>query len=215
MTHIERIRALIDGLDLSDRQFAMSINMNPSQFSKYMLGYNEPSRRILNRIKEVYPQFEFEKVISFNPSNLEVKEPISTYEKPKPKKGNLMVIPLKAQAGYLNGYSNRVFLDSLEYFEFPLIKGECVMIEVDGFSMYPVLYPNDHVVCTELPEVSWLAKNKIYIFVTIDGFTVKYFDKIVGDMCYLRSENEDYNPVDPIPIKNIKKIFYKELKISK
>jgi len=126
-----------------------------------------------------------------------------------------MIVPLKAYGGFLNGYANRVFLDSLEYAQFPFIKGQCFAFEVEGFSMMPEITPGDYVVCTEIPDVNWLNKGKIYVFQTIDGLVIKVFEEIKNDEVYLKSLNEDYNPVKPIPQKSIKKIYYKEYIIKK
>lgn len=128
---------------------------------------------------------------------------------------NLMIVPLKAYGGFLNGYANRVFLDSLEYAHFPFIKGQCYAFEIEGFSMMPEIMPGDYVVCTEIPDVTWLTKGKIYVFQTIDGLVIKQFEEINGDKVYLNSINEEYNPVKPIPVKSVKKIYYKEYIIKK
>lgn len=131
------------------------------------------------------------------------------------QKLNLMIVPLKAYGGFLNGYANRVFLDSLEYSQFPFIKGQCFAFEVENFSMSPEINPGDYVVCTEIPDPDWLTKNKVYVFQTIDGLIIKVFDHIKNDQCFLKSINTEYNPVDPVPLKSIKKIYYKEYIIKK
>lgn len=133
---------------------------------------------------------------------------------------NLMIVPLKAYGGFLTGYANRVFLDSLEYSEFPFIKGQCYAFEVDGFSMYNPgdensVKPSDYVVCTEIPGPDWLNKGKIYVFQTIDGIIIKEFKAIEDGNFILRSLNPDYKDVPPIPVKSVKKIYYKEYIIKK
>lgn len=138
---------------------------------------------------------------------------------------NMIVVPLKAVGGFLAGYENKVYLDSLERREFPEIRGECFCFEVDGHSMYESIVkngrlyetgykPGSNVVATKVENVTWLSKNKDYVFQTTDGLIVKTFDKIKDDKFHLLSINEDYNPVPPIPLKAVKGIYFIEKKIS-
>lgn len=135
-------------------------------------------------------------------------------------RANLTIVPLKAYGGFLTGFANRVFLDSLEQIPFPWIKGTCWGFEVEGYSMYvkddtDSMAPGDIAICTELESPDWLVKNKIHVFVTIDGICIKLFDKIQDGKVYLRSANDEYNPVKPIPIKEVKKIYFKEYTLKK
>lgn len=133
----------------------------------------------------------------------------NTFVPPSPEL-NLIVVPLKVQGGFLKGYENRVFMDQLEYYHFPWVKGRCFDFEVEDFSMSPYLEPHDHVVCTEILDHTWMSKGKIYVIFTTEGKCIKFFDRIENDNMYLVSLNEEYNPVDPIPLKSIKRIFFKE-----
>jgi hypothetical protein len=135
-------------------------------------------------------------------------------------KANLTLVPLKAYGGFVTGYAHRVFLDSLEQITFPWIKGPCVGFEVEGISMYKKgdedsLKPGDTVVCTELMDETWLTKGKIHVFVTVDGIIVKLFDRVQDGLYHLYSANEDFNPVKPIPVKEVKRTYMKEYILKK
>jgi SOS-response transcriptional repressor LexA len=123
---------------------------------------------------------------------------------------NMYIVPIKAYGGFLTGYESPVFLDTLEKAPFPFIKGECFAFEVDGFSMYKDYVPGDFVVTTPVENFDWLSKGKVYVFQTIDGIILKCFDRIENDHIYLYSLNDEYNPVEPIHLKNIKKVYFKE-----
>jgi len=138
---------------------------------------------------------------------------------------NMVYVPLKAIGGFLAGYENKVYLDSLERREFPEIKGECFCFEVEGFSMYKSkvfegqIYetgykPGSIVVATKVENFSWLSKHKNYVFQTTDGLIIKTYDKIKDDKFQLLSINDEYNPVPPIPVKAVKGIYFIEKKIS-
>jgi phage repressor protein C with HTH and peptisase S24 domain len=130
-------------------------------------------------------------------------------------KSNMFLVPLKAYGGFLNGYSDTVFLESLEKVSFPFIKGDCYAFEVEGFSGSPDYNPGDYVIATPVEKFEWLRKNQVYVFQTIDGLLLKVFDKIEGNLCHVHSINEDYNPVAPFPVKSLKKVYYKEYTIKK
>lgn len=78
---------------------------------------------------------------------------------------NLYMIPIKAFGGFLAGYSNKAYLDSLEKVSFPWVRGECYAFEIEGYSMIKEdtkeesYYPGSWVVCSELSDISWLQKN--------------------------------------------------------
>lgn len=215
---------------------------NPSAFEKsikvsnsYLEKVKNPGTEILSRILELNPDLSSEwlmygkgPMIKLSPNsrnqdqvmypndNSHASKDVGTniFATPSPEL-NLVIVPLKVQGGFLRGYENRVFMDQLEYAHFPLIKGRCWLFEVEDFSMSPIADPHDHVVCTEVFDISWLSKGKIYVIFTTEGKCIKYFDKTDDEFLYLYSENKGYNPVKPIPLKSVKKIFYKEWFLKK
>lgn len=139
---------------------------------------------------------------------------------------NMIMVPLKAYGGFLTGYANEVFLNTLEKVYFPFIKGRCYGFEVEDYSMYKSrviegelfetgFKPNDWLACTEIEGFSWLRHGNNYVFQTIDGIIIKRFVKIENNYCYLTSINEEYNPVAPIYLKNIKVMYFVERKTTK
>ncbi|RAJ24295.1 helix-turn-helix domain-containing protein [Pedobacter cryoconitis] len=123
---------------------------------------------------------------------------------------NMYVVPVKAYGGFLSGYENPVFMESLTKSSFPFIKGKCFAFEVDGFSMYRDFVPGDWVITTLVENFNWLSKGKVYVFQTIDGIIIKCFDKIEGEYIHLYSLNDEFNPVEPIHLKDVKKVYFKE-----
>jgi len=123
---------------------------------------------------------------------------------------NMYVVPVKAYGGFLTGYESPVFLGGLEKSSFPFVRGECFAFEVDGLSMYKDYVPGDWVVTTPVEDLNWLSKGKVYVFQLADGIILKCFDKIENDFMYLYSLNDDYNPVKPVHLKDVKKVYFKE-----
>lgn len=130
-------------------------------------------------------------------------------------KSNLFIVPLKAFGGFLTGYADTVFMQTLEKVSFPFVKGECFAFEVEGYSMFPEYNPNDYVVCTEVEDLRHLRKGQVYVFQTIDGLLLKVFERMDDEKIYLKSFNEEYNPVEPLPLKSAKRVYYKEYIIKK
>lgn len=130
-------------------------------------------------------------------------------------KQNLTIVPLKAFGGFLMGYRNKVYLDSLQKTSFPWVQGECFAFEVEGFSMMPDYIPQSFVVTTQLEKLEYMQKGKDYVFQTIDGLVLKRFVSIKDTSCNIVSINEEYNPVKSMPLKSIKGVFFIEYKINK
>ena len=64
MTERERIEALMKELNLSARQFAAEIRVQPGTISNMMAGRNNPSLEVMKRIMERYPKLNPEWLIA-------------------------------------------------------------------------------------------------------------------------------------------------------
>ena len=64
MTDRERIEALMKELNLSARQFATEIRVQPGTISNMMAGRNNPSLEVMKRIMERYPTLNPEWLIA-------------------------------------------------------------------------------------------------------------------------------------------------------
>lgn len=64
MTERERIEALMKALNLSARQFAAEIHVQPGTISNMMAGRNNPSLEVMKRIMERYPTLNPEWLIA-------------------------------------------------------------------------------------------------------------------------------------------------------
>jgi transcriptional regulator with XRE-family HTH domain len=148
---------------------------------------------------------------------------ISDYIKPNAKpalfKGNgnpnMWVVPIKAQGGFLEGYGDNVLLEqNIEKVYFPFIGQECFAFEIDGLSMVTDYMPGEYFVGTPIENFNHLVRGKVYVFQTVDGIILKEFVKIEDDFMHLKSQNEDYNPVKPIYLKEIKRVYQREMIIK-
>lgn len=123
-----------------------------------------------------------------------------------PPKNNIVYVPLYAYGGFLSGYANKVFMDSLERYSYPGIIGEHYMFEVQGDSMKGFVSAGDRVIARPEERLDWMVKNRVYVLQTIDGILIKFFDHIKADYALFKSANKDYPDVR-IPLKSLKKVY--------
>jgi hypothetical protein len=128
---------------------------------------------------------------------------------------NMWWVPAKAEAGFIRGFAQRLFPNMIQKGSMPLIQGECFGFEIDGFSMFPDYMPGTFIVCTLLEDSSWLRKGKVYVFQTAEGLIIKYFDRIEDGKVYLTSANNNYNPVDPVPVEDVQQLYNIEFDMVK
>lgn len=128
---------------------------------------------------------------------------------------NMWDITIKAQGGFLEGYGDTILMEqNVEKVYFPFFKGECFSFEVEGLSMLPEYMPGDRFISTPVENFNHLVKGRVYVFQTVDGVILKEYCGIEDDNIYLRSLNEDYNPVRPIYLKDVKRIYQREMVIK-
>ncbi len=238
MTENQRLKNIRENLGVDQKQFASVLDMQQGSLSDVERGRIGVSPKVLKKLEAlgINPDyilsgkgpmclFDFEEVYNLFTAQ-KLSEPTVKYNA-RPaivsdnNYSNLYVIPIKAYGGFLAGYANKAYMDSLEKIPFPFVRGECFAFEIEGFSMvsddpkedsYP---PGTWVITTEIESPTWCQKGKVYVFTTIDGIIIKEFVKL-DDHYHLKSKNtsKEYK-VQPIPAKSVKKIFHIEYKMAK
>lgn len=129
---------------------------------------------------------------------------------------NILHVPVKAQAGYLESFNNPVFLEQLPAYKFPnLTNGTYRMFDVEGFSMLPTLH-NDSKVIGQFVE-NWatdIKDDRVYVVVSKEGVVVKRclnrIEKYGTLFC--KSDNRKEYPNYPVKLEDIKEVW--EVKIA-
>ncbi|CDF80612.1 peptidase, S24/S26A/S26B/S26C family [Formosa agariphila KMM 3901] len=123
---------------------------------------------------------------------------------------NIVMVPVSAQAGYINGYGDQDFISTLPTYRLPkLNNGTFRMFEVKGHSMFPTLHSGCIVVGEWEEDWSNIKDNQIYILVTDEGVVVKrVLNRIekYGNL-YLKSDNRLEYPSYPIKTEEIKEVW--------
>lgn len=177
-----KLRALINAYKLSDRKFAESIDTAPEQVNRWLKGVVSPSIRTLEKIKSVYPEFNYEgnsNSIEINTYN-GVSMPLNDVQLL-----NVPLVPEFAYAGYMSGFASDSYLGGLPTIPFIVekqYKGNYIAFQVRGDSMNDGTIDSyasgDVILCRNIDPSYWV--NKLHInkwdFVIVhktDGILVK------------------------------------------
>ncbi len=87
---------------------------------------------------------------------------------------NAVLVPVRARAGYLSGYSDPHFIEKLPAYRLPgMNTGTYRIYEVDGLSMFPTLQDKDKVI-SRWTAVSEIIDDRVHVLITKnDGLLVK------------------------------------------
>lgn len=107
------------------------------------------------------------------------------------------IIPAKAQAGYLTGYSDPEFIEALQHISLPFLKnGKYRAFPVTGDSM-PPHKEGSFVVGEYVERLTDVVDGKTYILITKnDGIAYKRLKKNSGSSLTAQSDNVIYEPYE-------------------
>jgi len=128
-----------------------------------------------------------------------------------------VLVPVKAQAGYLSGYGDPEFIQGLHTYSIPGCEdGTYRIFEVAGDSMLNTLRPGDLVVARYVEDWRSLKHEEMYVIVSADGIVVKrvrnMLDKARGVM--ILSDNPLFEP-DFVPVTDILEVWEAKAYISR
>ena len=108
------------------------------------------------------------------------------------------IVPVKASAGYLNGFADPEFIQALPRFELPvpeLSKERSYRVfQIKGDSMLPVM-PGSYVFCEFVGDIEELKDGQTYILITMDeGLVYKRIYRQDNNQLLLKSDNIEYEP---------------------
>lgn len=110
---------------------------------------------------------------------------------------NAAFVPVKARAGYLVGYGDPEFIQTLPTYSIPgFSEGTYRVFEVEGDSMQETLRPGDLVVTQFVENWRNLKNDKMYVIVSIDGIIIKRIHNLLDKSggVVIVSDNPQFNP---------------------
>jgi transcriptional regulator with XRE-family HTH domain len=116
---------------------------------------------------------------------------------------NVVLVPVRARAGYLAGYEDPEFIQTLPSYRLPgLSAGTFRMFEVFGHSMIPTFHESDIMITRYVDNLLEIRDDRIYVVVTKrDGVVVKrVVNRVQRDgVLILNSDNQrhagEYPPI--------------------
>ena len=134
---------------------------------------------------------------------------------------NITHVPIKARAGYLLGYGDADFIESLPSYNLPFLRGGTFRsFEVEGHSMKPTILHKDYVVGMWVEGIKDIRENRVHIVITKnDGILIKrVLNRIeTRGKLYLKSDsitNKSDYPTIEIDPSEISEIWYSRLRFT-
>jgi len=195
---------------VSQEIVADELKIPRSRFASYEEGRAEPPYNMLVKIADYYHvsidallRGDFSKT---DPDNLlKIGKNRFLFPILVDKKGNdyIEVIPMKASAGYLNGYADPEFIENLPIMSLPFsVSGKHRSFPIKGDSMPPA-NSGDFVVGKYVESLTDIKDGKTYILLTKDEGIVykRVFSKVFRNAGHLElhSDNPQYQPYNVKP----------------
>ena len=203
---IERIKALIDNLGITQSEFAKRISIDASNFSKHLTGKLPISDSLINKIvADLGVSKEWlctGNGTMYLTAPVDVHSHIRTLTLPpeaiatEPRNG-AKVYGLDVTAGNLA--RDRMFTDDLVIgsIDVPFVNPDCSIVKVSGDSMKPVINNGDMIAIREIKNLNLIFWGQIYVVLLEDYRMVKYVRKHENpNRVILRSENKEYDDIE-------------------
>lgn len=211
-------------LGLSQDEFARKIGYSRELVNKVEKGKMKASKWFAEAVQSYVTEYSLHNFshdvnILGKASHLQAKrvaEPYLHTRRDQKNEASQVLIPLvgiKAQAGYVKGYEQVDYLDTLEKYALPPgvnpIGAVWRYFEIDGDSMEPTLSAGDLVLATMVPAEDWSDVKDfcVYIIHTPDQLLIKRIYKKSAQEWVLISDNEDLYPQVALKTENIKQVW--------
>lgn len=199
----DNLRFLRNQQEISQQKIADRLIITRIRYAKYEDGTSEPPIEILLRISK-YFRISIDLLVSvdirkypleemLNLSDNRILLPVVVDESGNNK---IEIIPQKASMGYLNGYSDPEYIESLQTLSLPFLRnGKYRAFPASGDSM-PPYKDGTYIVGKYVENLAELKTDKTYVFITTnDGILYKRFQFHEGNSICVKSDNSFYEPV--------------------
>ncbi|UZT98452.1 LexA family transcriptional regulator [Chryseobacterium fluminis] len=210
----DNIRLLRGKSGKTQRELSQQIAINTSRYISYESGRSKPPVDILIRISRLF-HVSIDLLLSVDlrkyPLEDMLKLPDNRIVLPVvvDQSGNesIEIVPQKATMGYLRGYSDPGYIESLERISLPFLKnGKFRAFPADGDSM-PPFKDGSFIIGKYIEGIDDLKSGNTYIFITVnDGITYKRLKSKNNDSITVAADNTFYEPYN-IPLEEIVEVW--------
>ncbi|MCY1662589.1 XRE family transcriptional regulator [Chryseobacterium sp. SL1] len=217
----ENIRYLRAQLKFSQQKIADDLLITRGRYSKYEDGDTEPPIEILLKISR-YFRVSIDLLVSVDLRRFPLDEllqlPGNRILLPVAIDGTgenkIEIIPYKASMGYLNGYSDPEYIESLQHISLPFLRnGNYRAFPVEGDSM-PPFKEGTFIIGRYIENIQEMKTGKTYLLVTRNGFVYKRLARIDENYIHVLSDNNFYEPYQ-IPFYELLEIWEYEYSLLK
>jgi transcriptional regulator with XRE-family HTH domain len=200
--------------NLSQQEAADGMKFGLDQYKKYEYGKNTPPAEALLVISRYYHisidlllTIDLRKIIIDNLLKLEDNRIVLPITVDNNGNNLIEIIPHKARAGYLTGYADAEFIETLPQISLPFLgSGKMRAFPVGGDSMPPHT-DQSFIVGKYIENLGEIKMNKTYVLVTVgEGITYKRLSSKNVDSVIVEPDNVIYNPYE-IKLSNILEIW--------
>ncbi|MCY0976397.1 helix-turn-helix domain-containing protein [Chryseobacterium wangxinyae] len=200
----DNIRLLRGKKKISQAELAAQLIITRSAYAAYESGRIQPGADILIKISKHFNisidllltvdigKYPLEDVLKLQDNRIVLPIVVD-------KLGNnsIEVIPQKASMGYLSGYSDPEYIESLQRISLPfLTNGKYRAFPAKGDSM-PPFRDGSYIIGKYIENIEDLKPNKSYIFVTLnDGISYKRLKEKSKKKITVSADNSFYEPYD-------------------
>lgn len=198
----DNIRYLRSQRDISQRIVAEGLAITRARYAKYEEGASEPPLALLLRISR-YFHISVDLMISVDLRKIPMQELLQLEDNrillpimvDSHGDNFIEIIPHKAQAGYLSGYSDPQYIENLEQISMPFLKhGKYRAFPIEGDSM-PPHQEGSFIIGSYIESIAHIKEGRTYVIVTADhGIVYKRVYKSGKDAFELVSDNGFYKP---------------------
>jgi len=199
----ENIRFLRKELGLTQDQFAQKLDIKRSLVGAYEEGRAEPRLDLLQKMAslggysvDILIGRELSQMKPFEKKALHSKD-VVVVTVDEQSRNNIELVPVRAAAGYLNGYADPEYIRELPRFKLPILKqGTYRAFEISGDSMLPIV-PGTIVIGELVEDLNSIKNGKPYVLVTSrEGIVFKRVFNYLQESgkLFLVSDNRQYAP---------------------
>ena len=212
----------LTGMNQSD--FARELKMSRESINKIERGKSPVSKRTTSRLKSLLERYSLNDLshdvnILGKTSQKESKHSNQQYLLQRREQKNIdapflvSLVAIKAQAGYIKGYEQVDYMDTLEKYSLPPGVNPTGAVwryfEIDGDSMEPTLSAGDVVLATMVPVEDWndIKNFSVYIILTHDQLLIKRLYQKSKTEWVMISDNEEAYPQVLLPTEDVKQLW--------
>lgn len=198
----DNIRHLRIKKDVSQETVAKDLSITRDSLAKYEQGKSQPPYETLIKLSHYY-HISIDLLLTADIRKVDVERLMQLEDNrillPITIDNNgenvIEIIPHKARAGYLSGYSDPEFIEGLQHISLPFLKnGKFRAFPVSGDSM-PPHKEGSFIIGRYIESIAEISEGKTYILLTKnEGIVYKRLKKNEGSNFVLSSDNSFYEP---------------------